>query len=103
MNLELMTKDKTYSTQTFDVTFGVVDDLIKAINPEEVDFSDKLALAKAILCAWGQIEPLLMDLFEGVTTEELRTVKMSNLVKIAQDIFAYLNGELKGVAEKVKN
>lgn len=103
MELKLKTKEKTYTAETFDITFGAVDDLVKALNPDEVDFSDKLELGKAILGVWGQVEPLLMEIFDGVTNEELRTVKMSNIVQLAQQIFAYMSGELNKIGNNEKN
>jgi hypothetical protein len=97
MELKLVVKEKgkgkkkTYTANAVDLSFGVVDDTIKALSPEKVDFSDSMALGKAILGAWKQIAPILMELFDGVTEEELRTVKMTNLVEIAQEIFEHLS------------
>ncbi len=97
MELKLVVKDKgkgkkkTYTATAVDLSFGVVDDTIKALSPEKVDFSDSIALGKAILGAWKQLTPILMELFEGVTEEELRTAKMANIVEIAQEIFVHLS------------
>jgi hypothetical protein len=103
MELKLKTKKKNYTAQTFDLTFGVVDDTIKALSPETVDFSDKMALGKAILGAWKQVEPILLELFEGVTHEELRTVKISNIATIAQGIYNHMTGVLSGMGDGEKN
>lgn len=97
MELKLKTKNKVYTAETFDVSFGVIDDTIKALNPETVDFEDKLALGKAIMGAWKQVEPILMDLFDGVTHDELRTVKMSNLVGIVKKLYVYMKEELSDI------
>ena len=103
MELTLKTKNKVYKSNTFDISFGVVDDTIKALSPETVDFNDKLALGKAILGAWKQVEPILLELFEGVTHEELRDVKMSNIVEIAQGVYSHLTDELSGLGDDSKN
>ena len=97
MELKLVVKEKgkgkkkTYTANAVDLSFGVVDDTIKALSPEKVDFADSIALGKAILGAWKQLTPILMELFEGVTEEELRTAKMANIVEIAQEIFVHLS------------
>lgn len=100
MDLKLRTKNKTYTATTFDLSFGVVDDTIKALSPETVDFTDKAALGKAILGAWKQVEPILLELFDGVTHEELRTVKISNVAEIAQGIYKHLTDELSGLGSE---
>lgn len=97
MELKLVVKEKgkgkkkTYTANAVDLSFGVVDDTIKALPPEKIDFSDAMVLGKVIICEWKQIAPILMEVFEGVTEEELRTVKMTNLVEIAQEIFLHLS------------
>lgn len=103
MELKLRTKKKTYTAQTFDLTFGVVDDTIMALSPETVDFNDKMALGRAILGAWKQVEPILLELFEGVSHDELRTVKISNVAEIAQGIYAHLTDELADFGDSEKN
>lgn len=108
MELKLVVKEKgkgkkkTYTANAVDLSFGVVDDTIKALPPEKVDFTDPLVIGKVILGEWKQISPILMEVFEGVTEEELRTVKMTNLVEIAQKIFVHLS-ETISVLHSEKN
>ena len=41
-----------------------------------------------------------MELFEGVTEEELRTAKMANIVEIAQEIFVHLSETISALHDE---
>jgi hypothetical protein len=41
-----------------------------------------------------QLKPFLKDLFEGVTDEELRSARTSNIIQIFKDIYSYAVNEL---------
>lgn len=94
---------KTYTAEKIDLSFGVMRRLLKAIDPEKIDLNDTKALGLALLGAWEQVEPMLMDMFPGVSSEELDTVKLSNLVEIAQQAFIYLSGEIGKIGSGSKN
>lgn len=93
----------TYTAERIDLSFGVMRRLLKAIDPEKIDVNDKKALGFALLSAWEQVEPMLMDMFPGVSSEELDTVKLSNLIEIAQQAFVYLSGEIGKIGNSEKN
>ena len=94
---------KTYTAEKIDLSFGVMRRLLKSIDPEKIDLNDTKALGLALLVAWEQVEPMLMDMFPGVSSEELDTVKLSNLVDIAQQAFIYLSGEIGKIGSSSKN
>lgn len=84
---------KKYKVNSLDLSFGVMRDTIKALHPESLDLNDEKQVGLAILGAWGQVEPLLLDMFPGVTAAELDTVKLSNLIDIAKKAFEYMASE----------
>lgn len=87
---------KTYTAESIDISYGTARNVMKVLRPEELDMNDKKKLGMALLGAWEQVEPLLMDLFPGVSSEELDTVKMSNVIEVLRESFVYLTSTLSG-------
>lgn len=83
---------KTYTADTIDFSFGVVEDVLDALNLENL--ADKNQLAIMVVKCSKQLRPFLKEIFEGVTDEELRTVKMSNLVEVFKGLYHYASAEL---------
>lgn len=90
--------EKTYITEEYDLPFGVVANIL-----ETIDFNktDELTLGLAILKNMKEIKPLMLDIFEGLTSEELDRVGTSKLVPIIFQIFVdtkeQLTAEIKNV------
>jgi hypothetical protein len=69
---------KKYTADGYDLTLGTVAkicDLVKADN-----MTDEKSIAVAIAKGAGEIMPLLKDIFDDVTDEELERVKMKELM-----------------------
>ena len=103
MNLELNVfidgyEKKTYKAETLDLTVGVIDDICEAVDIDTIDISNVADLGGRILRARKQIYPILHDIF-GATEEEIRTVKVTNIVKITQEIYTYIS-EVMGLLPK---
>lgn len=97
MELKLRVKDsdgnaKIYTAETIDCEFGIVEDILNLLDADNLN--DKTSLATMIIKSSKQLKPFLRDLFEGVTDEELRTAKMSNLIEIFKAIYNYAVSEL---------
>lgn len=101
MQLKLYTKDKTYTADTLDVSFGVIEDIIDVLDFDSLD--DIKQVSVAVLKCSKQLKPFLKEVFEGVTDEELRTVKSSNIVQIFKDIYVYITQEIGNVGKATKN
>lgn len=100
MELKLRVNDgkenaKTYTTDTIDCQFGIIEDILNVLDFDQI--SNKTQLAAMILKSSKQLKPFLKDLFAGVTDEELRTVKMSNIVEIFKGLYNYAITELGAV------
>ena len=74
------TLEKTYTATQFDLMWGTMEDLVQCVDLDKVD--DKAAVGGMILKLLPQLKPLLMQIFEGVTEEEIRRTKVSELVPI---------------------
>lgn len=92
---------KTYTSDTIDFSFGVVEDVLDALNLENL--SDKNQIAIMVVKCSKQLRPFLKEIFEGVTDEELRTVKMSNLVEVFKGLYHYASMELGLLVSDEKN
>lgn len=88
------TVTKTYTADKFDVRMGTINAIVSILKPEELDLNDTKALGIAIMAAWGQVTPMLVDMFPGLTSDEVDNVKLSNVIEIGRQLFAYLTDEL---------
>lgn len=77
---------KTYTAETYDIMFGTVEDLINVIDVDKfTDGTDKefaLAVAKTLPSVFGMIKPLLKDVFEGLTDDEIKKCRLSDVVTV---------------------
>ena len=101
MILELKTENKTYTTESIDISFGTMEDIINVLDFDNL--SDTKQIGVAVLKASKQIKPFLKELFPEVTDEELRTVKTSNIIGIFKRIYKYATEELGNLNDKTKN
>lgn len=92
---------KTYTADTIDFSFGVVEDVLDVLDFEKI--TDKTQLTAMVFKMSKQLKPFLKDLFNGVTDEELRTVKISNIVEIFKGLYHYAVDELGAVVKDSKN
>lgn len=86
--------EKTYVAETYDILFGTLEDIINIIDiealsnrEESVDFI--AAVAKIVVKGFDQFKPLLKDIFPGLTDEELRRVKVSEIVPVVINVVKY--------------
>ena len=93
---------KTYETDSYDLMFGTLEDFLNVI--DEKIFSDDVSnidFAKfgltAIKSCLNEVKPLLFDVFEGLTEEELRKTKTSELIGVVYAIAKYSFAEINGI------
>ena len=93
--------EKTYTTDTYDIMFGTIESVIEVIDLNKLD--DNLELGKMILKLLPQIKPMLKDIFDGVTDEEIKRTKVKELVPIFVEVFTYALNELSSLGGDTKN
>lgn len=71
--------EKTYTAQGYDLMLGTVEEFMRIIDIDKI--GDNIEVAKMVVRGYGQIKPLLRDVFPGITDEELNRVKVNELVK----------------------
>lgn len=91
---------KTYTTDTINFSFGVVEDVLNALNFDDMKTGDNKELAIMILKCSKHLKPFLMDLFEGVTADEVRKTKIQDLIIIFKGLYEYATGEIMIASSK---
>lgn len=91
----------TYTAETYDLMFGTVEDLLDVIDIDNIQADNKTellkAIAKVLANSMNIVKPLLKDIFEGLTDEELRKTKLSEIVDVLSNIVTYsINQITKG-------
>lgn len=94
---------KEYKAETIDFSFGVVEDVLNALDFEHMETGDKKEIALMVVNCSKQLRPFLMDIFEGVTAEEIRRTRMQNLVEVFKGLYEYATAELELAAGETKN
>lgn len=84
---------KTYEADTYDLTFGVVEDVADAIKLDDLKSGTdaeiiKLA-ANLVLKSTGTVRELMKDIFEGITDEELRKTKVVEQAGVLVEVVKY--------------
>lgn len=94
--------EKTYTADTYDLMFGTMEDFIEIIDLEKLSDSNSPEFLSAVgtLVTKGitKLKPLLMDIFDGLTEEELRRTKTKDLIKIVMTVLKYSIVEIQGAS-----
>lgn len=96
---------KTYTAETYDLMFGTVEDLIDLINLDALETGSDAEIIKlvgnVVMKGMDIIKPLLKDVFEGLTDDELRGAKTTDIAKVLINIVKFSMAEMtKGVTGK---
>lgn len=91
---------KTYIAESVDLSFGVIEDVLDALDFESMKTGDNKEMAKMILKCKDQIKPFLMDIFDGLTADEVRHTRTQNLIDVFRGLYNYAVGELGAVGSK---
>ena len=79
---------KTYEVSEYDIMYGTVEDVFHVLEEVE-DLGKTEDVLRVIMANREKLDNLLMDIF-GATKEELRHVKVKELVGVFADLFEYV-------------
>ena len=85
--------EKTYTAESYDLMFGTVEDIIQLINVDEL--TDNETIARVVVKCFTQLKPFLKDIFEGVTDDELKRVKVKELIPLFVNVFKSILDDLE--------
>lgn len=92
---------KTYTAETIDLSFGVIEDTLDILDFEHM--TDKTQIGGMIVKASKQLRPFLKDIFDGLTDEEIRNTRTQNLIEVFKALYNYAMHELGAAAGDTKN
>lgn len=70
--------EKTHKVEGYDLMYGTVEDFIGVIDLEKM--TNDVEIIKAVVSCLGQLKPLLLDVFDELTEDELKRTKVKELV-----------------------
>lgn len=96
---------KTYEAETYDLMFGVLEDVADAIKLDDLKSGSDAEIIKMagnmILHSMGTVKDLFKDIFEGITDEELKKCKLAEMAVVLVDVVRFTLKELnKGFGSK---
>ena len=90
LKLNIYSKDnkktpaKTHVANSYELMLGTVEDLMNIVDPDKVN--DNKELAVMVVKGYKQLKPLLFDIFEDLTEEDLKHIKVKELIPLFADI-----------------
>lgn len=98
--------EKTYSTQDYAVMYGPVEDLLDMLDLEALTAgsTDNIisAVSRLLKSRKDVINPLLLDIFEGLTAEELRRTKAIEIINVIVGLTGFSLDQLRGLSFRGK-
>lgn len=76
--------EKTYTAEGYDLMLGTVEDFMDIIDIDKMGNDREVALM--VVKCYKKLKPLLLDIFPGVTDDELQRVKVSELIPLFVDV-----------------
>lgn len=84
---------KTYETDAYDLMFGVVEDVAEAVKLDDLKTGSNAEIIRLVgnlvLNSMGTVKNLLKDIFEGVTDEELKHVKVKDIANVLVEVVQF--------------
>lgn len=79
---------KVLETESTDIMYGVVEDVLNVVEPDKLDtkLSNDLELAKMVIGVLPLVKPLVLDVFPDCTEDDLRHTKVRELAVTVVDI-----------------
>ena len=94
--------DKTYEANTCDIMFGTVEDLIEMLDGITTNLSDE-DLMKTLVKNLKNIKPMILNVFQGMTEEELRRTDTKEIIAVVYEIIQYGLNSLTDIVDTQKN
>ena len=82
--------EKVLSIDAYDLMYGTVEDIFEVLD-EVDDKSGEKELLKAVQKHRHKINRLLLDVFPEATEDDLRKIKLKELIPFFIELFAFVN------------
>lgn len=87
--------EKTFEANEYDLMYGTVEDILSVFDELE-DYNDNMEIFKVVNKNRSKINDLILDVFPDMTTDDLRKIKLKELVPFFMDLFAYVKTSFGG-------
>lgn len=98
---------KTYENDAYDLMFGVVEDVAEAVKLDDLKTGSNAEIIKLVgnlvLNSMGTVKNLLKDIFEGITDEELKHVKVKDIANVLVEVVQFTILQLNLGTKNSKN
>lgn len=81
--------EKTYTIDDYDIMYGTVEDILSVFDEIE-DLHDNMQIFKVIQKNRSKLNDLLKDIFPDLTDDELRRIKLKELIPVFMGLFTYV-------------
>lgn len=79
--------EKTYRTDTCDIMFGTVEDILEVVDLDKLDKgNNEIEIAKTVVKSIPKLKDLLKDIFPELTDQEIKRTKIKELVPLFIEI-----------------
>lgn len=90
---------KTYTAEAYDLMFGTVEDIAEAMNLDNLKTGSDVEIiglaVDLIKRNMATVKDLLKDIFEGLTYEEIKHVRVRDIARVLVDVVKYTISQLK--------
>jgi len=89
--------EKTYEVDEYDIMYGTVQDILEVLDDGIDDLKNEDQLLKLVTANRKKLETFILDIFasEGMTEDELRNVKLKELIPVFIELFAYVKNSFQ--------
>lgn len=81
--------EKTYTADAYDLMYGTLQDIFEVLD-EVKDFENESQVLKIITENRKTLDGLLMDIFPEMTEEDLKHIKVKELIPVFAETFAFV-------------
>ena len=96
---------KTYTAETYDLMFGVVEDVAEAVDLDNLQNGTDAEILKLVMNLVFKniktIRGLMLDIFDGLTAEEVKNTKVKEIALVLIEVVRFTIAQLNiGASEK---
>ena len=96
---------KTYEAESYDLMFGTVEDVMTMFDVDSLTTGSDVEIIKMVGSALptciNTVKPLLKDIFDGLTDEELKKAKLKDIATVLVEVVKYAFAQMSiGVNSK---
>ena len=89
---------KTYEANEYELMFGTVEDMIDAAKLDKIesgtDAEIVMAATNLVTTSMDTVKDLLKDVFDGLTDDEIRHTRVSEIINVIVDVIMYAIGQI---------